>query len=549
MILDMKTSKISAFLGHITQKDFSIYQIIATFLAIISVRFCIELWTLSFAPHDIGFYFFGFLHTTLFFYIIATCCIWLLVRIANLPVTHALMFFLYGFLLVIFPPIIDYVISITFYNGTQFLSYYLFDSLPGLWHSFLTFFGNHPRDGITYGTRIVIALTIFAMSTITYYNTKKIIRALLIAFCTYSIFFFFSALPSFLAVLVTNARFATTNFSVASLIASPTSILNNPIVHPLNAIVTKMTLVYILIALALTVMILYKTQKNTFLSLLKNIRPIQSLYHIGLVSVGMGTAVIFGNGVFIPNFFSLLAILIIFCAAIIGWYGTVVFNDIIDIEIDKITNATRPLVVKTISVRSYNHIGIACTLLSLLLVACINYHATIALIFYHALSFLYNTPPLHLKRFPIIATFTASLASFCLVIMGYVIITDTHSLQHFPPHIAFLLITAYTISLPIKDLKDIEGDKKNRVYTIPVICGERIGRLFIASGIFISFALSIFTFNNLSLLWPSLLAGTLCFWTLIGTQNKKFIFSPHASVGIVFVIVSLFGIILTISLL
>ncbi len=549
MIRDMKTSKISFFLNQAAQKKISIYHIITTFLAIISVRFCIELWATSFTSHDTSFYFFGFLHTTLFFYIITICCVWLLVRIADLPITHALTLFLYGFLLVIFPPIIDYIISTSFYNGTQFLSYYLFDSLPGLWHSFLTFFGDHPRDGITYGTRTIIILTIFAMSTITYYSTKKISRAFLIAFCTYIVFFFFSALPSFLAALVTDTHVTIAKHSVASFIASPTNILNNPITHPFNAIVTKMTLVYILIALILTIIALYKTQKVRLLSLLKNVRPIQSLYHIGLVSVGMGTAVIFGNGVFIPNFFSLLAILIIYCAVIIGWYGTVVFNDIVDIEIDKITNPTRPLVLKTISVRSYGHIGVACTLLSLLLVACINYHATIALIFYHALSFLYNTPPLHLKRFPLIATFTASLASFCLVIMGYIMITDTHSLQHFPPHIAILLITAYTISLPIKDLKDIEGDKKNRVYTIPVIFGEKIGRLLIACGIFISFTLSIFTFNNLSLLWPALLAGTLCFWTLIGTRQKKFIFDPYTSVGIVFVIVSLFALILTISLL
>lgn len=533
---------------HSGAEKSSLYHGIATFFMIMCVRVGIELWTISFVPHDADFYFFGFFHTALFFYIISVCCIFLLVYIAQMSLVRAYTFFLYGFILVIFPPIIDYIISIGFLNGISLHSYYLFDGINGLGHSFVTFFGNRPQDGITYGTRIIIAIIIIAMSALTYINTRKILRVILMMLSTYIIFFFFSALPSLLTIMFADAHFAITSASVAGFIASPTNILNNPITNPLNAILVKMTLVYSIFATFLTAAIFYRIKKDIFIAFLKNIRPIQSLFHIGLVGIGIGLALIFGDGVFMPNPFSLLAIGILTVAVVIAWYSTVIFNDIVDIEIDKISNPTRPLVTRIISARVYNHIGIALGIISVIMVAFVSYHAAILIIFYHALSYLYSMPPLRLKRFPLIATLVAAIALFGIVIMAYSIVAREHSLHNFPVHIGLLLIVAYTISLPIKDIKDIAGDKKNHIYTLPVIFGEKVGRLLIASGIFISFGLSVFAFNDLAMLWPALLAGALCFWTLVGVRDKKFIFNAHNSVATVFVIVALYGVILAVSL-
>ncbi|MFA5986997.1 MAG: hypothetical protein WC819_06665, partial [Parcubacteria group bacterium] len=209
---------------HSGAEKSSLYHGIATFFMIMCVRVGIELWTISFVPHDADFYFFGFFHTALFFYIISVCCIFLLVYIAQMSLVRAYTFFLYGFILVIFPPIIDYIISIGFLNGISLHSYYLFDGINGLGHSFVTFFGNRPQDGITYGTRIIIAIIIIAMSALTYINTRKILRVILMMLSTYIIFFFFSALPSLLTIMFADAHFAITSASVAGFIASPTNI-------------------------------------------------------------------------------------------------------------------------------------------------------------------------------------------------------------------------------------------------------------------------------------------------------------------------------------
>ncbi|PID52259.1 MAG: hypothetical protein CR972_03170 [Candidatus Moraniibacteriota bacterium] len=527
---------------------FSIYSAGATFFSLIIVRLIIENWIANFGPRPFTFYFFEFLHTSLFFLLVFIIFTALLIKISKIPFSQSILLLLFGFTFIIFPPIFDWLISITFFNGANFMSYYLFDSINGLEKSFFTFFGDRPHDGITYGTRIMIACALFSLTLITWFKTKSLFRTISIIFIAYVIFFILSAFPSIITILFTNEHFTITRSSVAGFIASPTKILGNQIINPINAINIKMSFIYMGLVIITALSIIYKTRKSQMLSLLKNIRPIQTLYHIGLLFIGMGIAIMFNHAIILPSIFTITALFILCFAIIIAWYATVIFNDIVDQDIDKISNSHRPLIQKTIDEDSYKNIGIFLTILSITLIAMINPHASTLLIAYHAISYLYNTPPLRLKRFPLIATLLAAIASFFIVSIGFIIITPEHSLTGFPPHIVILLIIAYTISLPIKDIKDIAGDKKNNIYTIPVLCGEKVGRLVIAIGIFSSFILSIFALNNFALFFPALLAGSLCFWVLTGQKKEQFVFTPLFTIGIVFFIVSIYGLILALSL-
>ena len=77
-----------------------------------------------------------------------------------------------------------------------------------------------------------------------------------------------------------------------------------------------------------------------------------------------------------------------------------------------------------------------------------------------------------------------------------------------------------TLSLPIKDFKDIEGDRKYQIWTVPVIFGEETGRLITAVGIFISFMLSVFMLNEFRLFWWALLFGIIAFLIVINQKIK-----------------------------
>ena len=532
----------------LSRSNTSIYMGIMTFFVIILVRMGIEGWTTSFAQRNFTFYFFEFTHTFLFFGILFLLCVSLTCWIARVRLHASITLFLYGFILIIFPPIFDWIIAHVFYDDNYFLSYYLFDSYKGLIQSYFTYFGDMPRNGITYGTRIMIGCALIIMTLFTFYNTKSLWRSIMMICVAYTCFFILSAFPSIVTFVFTSAHLDATSSAVAGFIASPTTILNNPILYPVNAINIKMSQIYIVIASFLLLYISYILKKKEWIVLCKNIRPIQTMYHIGLLCIGVGLSVLFADAVYYYSFFSFNAFVILCIALICAWYSTVVFNDIIDQEIDRISNPSRPLIVGVIDVASYRNIGIFLGVLSIVFVMTVSFHAVIIIIAYHAWSFLYNMPPFRLKKYPVIATFVAAIASFQIVLLGYVVFSPQHSIQGFPPAIAVLLIVVYTISLPIKDLKDIAGDKKNKVYTIPVLCGERVGRLIIAINIFLSFMLSIYTLNNNALLIPAFFSGILCFWALVGRNGKKFIFDARAVLRVVFVIVSLYACILANSL-
>ncbi|XLQ20579.1 MAG: UbiA family prenyltransferase [Candidatus Moraniibacteriota bacterium] len=451
-------------------------------------------------------------------------------------------------MLIIIPPIIDSIISTLYFDGIHFKSYYLFDSIQGLSQSFITFFGDKPRDGITYGTRVMIFLSLLLLTFITYVNTKKIYLSILMLIIAYTLFFLLSSMPSLITFMTVPEHLTATRADVAGLIASPTTIFGNQITNLLSAINIKMSLVYLLLSILITITILFFTYKKTTISLVKNIRPIQTLYHLGLLLIGIGLAIIFADSVLYYSFFNLLAFVLLCIAIIFAWYSTVIFNDCVDQKIDAISNQNRPLIQKTIALSDYKKIGLILMFLSIIMIAAINPYASLLIIAYHALSYLYNMPPLRLKRFPIIATLLAAIASFFIVAVGFVTVSPEHSLTGFPPYIAILLIISYTISLPIKDLKDIAGDKANNVYTLPVLFGEKTGRTIIGMSIFFSFMLSIFTLGTKSILLPAILSGALCFWTLVGQKNNKFIFTPKQTLSLVFVIVSIYGMILVFTL-
>jgi len=67
-------------------------------------------------------------------------------------------------------------------------------------------------------------------------------------------------------------------------------------------------------------------------------------------------------------------------------------------------------------------------------------------------------------------------------------------------------------------LKDIEGDRKDNIWTIPVLLGENWARFVIGLGIFISYSLSVVWLNAKVLFFPAMILGALSFWIL---QNKK----------------------------
>lgn len=256
-----------------------------------------------------------------------------------------------------------------------------------------------------------------------------------------------------------------------------------------------------------------------WLIFIKNFRFPQIVYHSGLLFVGSGLAVTYAHPSWQPSWLMLVPFTLTWLAVTTAWLASVVVNDINDQTIDRITHPDRPLPSQFFSVSEYQNIGWLLFFASLILAALAHPNVALLIFMYQVIAYLYSAKPIRLKRFTYVSTFVSALASLMVVLSGYVLFSDNHALQHFPIGIGILLIIGYTFSLPIKDFKDIPGDRADHVHTVPVVFGEAWGKALVGSGFFISYLLSVAILNEFQLFWWAIICGSLSFF-LIQKMNS-----------------------------
>ena len=172
---------------------------------------------------------------------------------------------------------------------------------------------------------------------------------------------------------------------------------------------------------------------------------------------------------------------IIICALIVfvctGAGNTI--NDVFDYKIDEINKPNRPIPSGRISVkdaRNYSYIlfavGILLSFICSYLVNSISPSVivipAVVIMYYYARNF---------KAMPLVGNITvATLTGFCFVIAGVVIACATSSLKILFISI-YLGLFALFMTLAreiVKDMEDIEGDKKEGARTFPILYGKKI---------------------------------------------------------------------------
>lgn len=513
------------FINFIESSPISFSLWLGTFVSLILTRLLIESWIGGFSNHSIEFLFSEFTHTFLFFLLSYLLFLLLLSNATKTSPRKIVSVLLWGFLIILIPPIIDHIVS----HGSGFWSFYKFDSLQGLWTRFFTFFGDAPSIGITYGVRVEVFFSLIFFFLYILIKRKMVTIALLWTFLAYILFFILGTFPSWITIFTwgfLEGFLSISPANIAQMFLTPENILSRAPGELINALNIKMSIIYgLILSLGIPLLSLIFSPKKT-IALLRNARLPQSIYHSGLLIIGSGLGVLFSMQPFSSSLFDVLALLILLISVEFSWFASVIVNDLFDTEIDSLTNQNRPLIQNVFSKEEYKIIGWVFFLSSILLAGIALPIAPIILLFYQGLAWIYSAYPFRLKRFPFIATFLSAIASILILFLGYIAIYPTGSLSHIPENIIILLIIGYTLSLPVKDLKDIEGDKKDKVYTLPMLFGETKGRLIIATGVFFSFILSVWAFNDFSLLFWAIFLGGTSFW-VIATSNQWKNFRIH----------------------
>ena len=484
------------------------------------MRLFIEQWLAGFSERSFTFLFSEFTHTALFFLCAFILFLILVRHIFEIPTRGAVNILLFGFIVILFPPIIDYAIA----GSGGFWSFYAFDGLKELFLRFLTFFGKDPTIGITYGVRVEVALALLFVALYGFARAQSTRKILFMVCASYVLFFFLGTVPSWITIALVGpikGFFSVSNIDVAQIFLSPSKIFGRELTDIVSVLNIKMSIVYSLFLTILLGSMLWVHHKEKLIAFVAHMRVAQILYHEGLLLIGMGVGILFADAVFVVHFFNILTLGVLFLAVAFSWITAIIINDFFDQETDKKTNTQRPLIRGIFTKDEYKILGTTFFFLSLLFAAVVLPQAALFLLAYHALTWLYSAQPLRLKRFPLIATFLSAIASLIIVFVGYSVITDTHSLVHFPTAIGALLVISLTLSLPLKDFKDISGDRAVGVYTVPVLFGAQWGRIIVGGGIFFSFLLSILLLHTPQLFWWATLFGGLSFWIVIFSDKKQ----------------------------
>ena len=503
---------------------------VTSFTGIIVIRILVEGWISGFRNKSSTFIFYEFTHNFLFFLISFLLFLFLLNKILKVKLSKLSNVILWGFLIILTPPIVDNIIS----KGAGFWSFYKFDGILGLIKRFLTFFGDKPEIGITYGVRFEIAivtalLTIYAFVKIksrTKKNKPAFFYSLITALSSYALFFILGTFPSYVTIIFEGIKkgfFKISEVDVAQMFLTPISIFSREISEITSVFNFKMSLIYVLVFSFLLIAGMFLYQKEKFLSFLKNIRPPQIIYHLGLLLAGLGLGIITNSSSVVNyfNFFNIIGFMVLAESVILAWLASVIVNDIVDRKIDEKTNASRPLIQKYFSENEYKTIGILLFFSSLLFSSIVNIKFALLLIAYQVIAWIYSAWPLRLKRFAFLSTFVSAFASLMIFFGGYILSSPSQDLSGLPKTIIILLVIAYTLSLPIKDFKDTGGDREDQVYTVPVIFGEYWGKIIVGSGIFLSFLLSVVLLNDFRLFWWAIIFGGISFWLVNKMASTK----------------------------
>lgn len=185
-----------------------------------------------------------------------------------------------------------------------------------------------------------------------------------------------------------------------------------------------------------------------------------------------------------PGFvFSSSIILAAFAASFTLASGNIV-NDIYDVEIDKINRSSRPLPSGKISCKEALALYFIFLLLSLILSWFINLPAFIIVIITTLILFLYSK---YLKRIPLVGNLTVAFLTGLVFIYGGIAVGN-YKAAIIPAFFAFLINLIREI---VKDMQDVEGDKKSGVVSFPIKYGFKKSKIL---SFVVSVLLFLFTF-------------------------------------------------------
>jgi len=244
---------------------------------------------------------------------------------------------------------------------------------------------------------------------------------------------------------------------------------------------------------------LFLYQKNKLLAILKNARLVRSFSFACAVMLGGISRSFHTQDIHWLN----LSLGI--CVTFFVWQVSVIINDIYDLPIDRVSNQSRPLVQRSLTVDEYRFLA---TMLSFFALSCavvINVQVFIitivALIFAH----IYSRPPFRLRK-DLFGNVLIGLSLFLSYLIGIYAASDGNTLTVDLGILALIIFIFGTVISMAKDIKDIEADKKQNIKNLFTMYGKEKGKWVTLVFIFIILNIPTVIFLNIFIFLLSILA-------------------------------------------
>lgn len=500
---------------------------VASFLAVVMIRLMLE----SFSANGAIVFGLGSLPHAVFFY--ASMALFLMILLKLLTgekMDRIAAVSLVGWILIITPPLIDLLVSAG--AGGLRISY-IFDNPLNFLDRFLHFFGGTPEREMTYGIRFQAVISCVFIGGYIWIKKRSFWRAGAGMAATYFLTFIYSVIPV-LAVVVSRWRMNIEIEEIIRALFEPKLIGQIRFFEAVPLFDFEVGLIFFPLTILGLLIWYFFWDRKKFGVMIRNLRGLRVLFSIIALGAGLYLGARFGHS-FDWGFWEILVIFNLFLINICLWVLAININDWADKKIDDVSNQNRPLIVESVPEKEY--LGIGCLMGFLGLLAAWNLGEEFLMLglLMSGLAYLYSMPPFRLRRFVIISTLTLALSIVPATLMAFMIFTPNQSLASFPREILLMMIVFLTIVLNFKDMKDIEGDLRVGVWTIPTIFGAKRGGVILGVCAITSFLLFPIFFSADFLTPISLGFGVVAFLLLQdGKPREKWLFLIYALYLLIF---------------
>jgi geranylgeranylglycerol-phosphate geranylgeranyltransferase len=149
-----------------------------------------------------------------------------------------------------------------------------------------------------------------------------------------------------------------------------------------------------------------------------------------------------------------------------------IINDIYDIDIDRVNKPSRPLPSSKISIKESYILYFALIAVSAFISSLLNEKAIAIVLVSILILFFYSK---YLKRIPLVGNITVAFLTGLVFIFGGVVV-ENPAAAIVPALVAFLINLIREI---VKDMEDVEGDRKSGVITFPIKFGFQKSKIII----------------------------------------------------------------------